>query len=262
MPVSVASCGDAGAERAMISQVAARPAPAGQRETFCSSCRARAKGMCGAVPAAELSALGAISRTKVLASGMPVAREGDHADAVYTVVSGMLKLYKVLPDGRQQITGFAASGDMVGLSYGETFAYTAETITAATVCRFPRNGLNAMMARRPELQGRLLAMTSIELTAAQDQILLLGCKNAAERIASFLLALVRRSAGGAASEGEQTVFLPMQKTDMSAYLGLRPETLSRQFRKLEDGGLIERVAADRIRLIDMSTLAELAGRAG
>ncbi|WP_448188842.1 Crp/Fnr family transcriptional regulator [Azospirillum sp. sgz301742] len=260
MPFSVASCGDAGAERAMISQVEAKPAPAGQRETFCSSCQARNKGMCGAVPAAELSGLGAISRTRVLASGMPVAREGDHADAVYTVVSGMLKLYKMLPDGRQQITGFATSGDMVGLSYGETFAYTAETITAATVCRFPRNGLTVMMGRHPALQARLLAMTSIELTAAQDQILLLGCKNAAERIGSFLLALARRSA----EEGvtETTVFLPMQKTDMSAYLGLRPETLSRQFRKLEESGLIERVAADRIRLIDMAALADLAGRAG
>lgn len=262
MPFSIASCEDAGTQRAMISTLA-EPAPAAPRETFCSSCQARSKGICAALPAAELSGLAAISRSRVLASGMPVAREGDHADAVYTVMSGMLKLYKTLPDGRQQITGFATTGDMVGLAYGESFAYTVETVTAATVCRFPRNGLNVMMARHPQLQARLLTMTSIELTAAQDQILLLGCKNAAERIGSFLLTLARRSSSvDAADTARPVVFLPMQKIDMSAYLGLRPETLSRQFRKLEEAGLIERVAGDRIRLLDMDGLAEMAGQAG
>lgn len=230
-----------------------------RRETFCSSCQARDRGMCGALTAAELSGLAAISRSRVLAGGLPVIREGEQADAVYTVMSGMLKLFKTLPDGRQQITGFAGIGDMVGLSYGDGFAYTAETITAATVCRFPRAGLGAMMTRHPALQARLLAMTSIELTAAQDQILLLGCKNAAERIGSFLLTLAHRMPGRG-DEPQPTVFLPMQKTDMGAYLGLRPETLSRQFRKLEEAGLIERVAADRIRLLDPRGLADLAGR--
>jgi CRP/FNR family transcriptional regulator len=265
MTFSVASCEDAGAQRAMVSRVAAGPVPVGLKETFCSSCRARAKGMCGALSASELPGLAAISRSRVLASGMPVVREGEHADAVYTVMSGMLKLYKMLPDGRQQITGFATTGDMVGLSYGDSFAYSAETITAATVCRFPRAGLGSMMARHPQLQARLLAMTSIELTAAQDQILLLGCKNAAERIGSFLVALARR-AGEAEGGAQTTIFLPMQKTDMSAYLGLRPETLSRQFRKMEEAGLIERVAPDRIRLLDLDALSamtgsEMAGRA-
>ncbi len=256
MLFSVASSEDAGARHAMT----AGAAPVARRETFCSSCQARAMGICAALTAAELSGLAAISRSRVLASGLPVIREGERADAVYTVMSGMLKLYKMLPDGRQQITGFASVGDMVGLSYGDGFAYTAETITAATVCRFPRNGLGTMMARHPQLQARLLAMTSIELTAAQDQILLLGCKNAAERIGSFLLTLARR-AGQAVGEAQPIVFLPMQKTDMSAYLGLRPETLSRQFRKLEEAGLIERVAADRIRLLDPDALSRMAGRA-
>lgn len=259
MTFSVASCEDAGAQRAMVSSVAAGPVPASLKETFCSSCQARGKGMCAALSAAELAGLATLSRNRVMASGLPVIREGEHADAVYTVMSGMLKLYKMLPDGRQQITGFATTGDMVGLSYGDSFAYTAETITAAIVCRFPRSGLSAMMTQHPRLQARLLAMTSIELTAAQDQILLLGCKNAAERIGSFLLALARR-ADEVADGAQPIVFLPMQKTDMSAYLGLRPETLSRQFRKMEEAGLIERVAADRIRLLDLGALSEMAGR--
>lgn len=260
MPFSVGSCEDAGAQRAMIATVAAEPHAAALKETYCSSCQARGKGMCASLSAPELSGLAAISRSRVMASGLAVVCEGEHADAVYAVVSGMLKLYKTLPDGRQQITGFATTGDMVGLAYGDSFAYTAETITAASVCRFPRNGLSTMMARHPHLQARLLTMTSIELTAAQDQILLLGCKSAAERIGSFLLALAHR-AGEAAEGGQPTIFLPMQKTDMSAYLGLRPETLSRGLRKMEEAGLIARVASDRIRLLDLDALSEMAGRA-
>ncbi|HYG86075.1 MAG TPA: helix-turn-helix domain-containing protein [Azospirillum sp.] len=258
MPFSVACCGHAGAERVTLPTMPKEPVPAALKETFCSSCPARDKGLCAALPGAELSALSALSRSKVLASNQTIVREGEHADAIFTVVSGMLKLYKMLPDGRQQITGFANSGDMVGLSFGDSFAYTAETVSAATVCRFPRAQLNTLMARIPQLQGRLLALTSIELTAAQDQILLLGCKNATERICSFLLALARRSPE--ADAAAPTVFLPMQKMDMSAYLGLRPETLSRQFRKLEDAGLIDRVSAVRIRLNDPAALEDMAAQ--
>lgn len=262
MPFSVAAydlAGDhAGSERAVPPMVSKAPAASAIKETFCSSCPARNKGLCAALPGGALSPLASLSRTKVLAAGQAVVREGDGAEVIFAVVSGMLKIYKMLPDGRQQITGFATTGDIVGLSYGQSFAYTAETITAATVCRFPRGQLNTLLGRVPELQARLLAMTSIELTAAQDQILLLGCKNAAERICTFLLALARRSSDGNAAA--PTVFLPMQKMDMGAYLGLRPETLSRQFRKLEDAGLIDRVSPVHIRLNDPVALAAIAGQ--
>jgi len=256
MPFSVASCDTTDHGHAMLAAVAAEPVPATLRASQCSTCPGRSKGLCAVLQGAELSDFASISRTKVLAAARPLVRESERADAVFTVVSGMLKLYKMLPDGRQQITGFAASGDMVGLAFGEAYAYTAETVGAATVCRTSRASLTALMGRVPHMQMRLLAMTSVELTAAQDQILLLGCKNAMERICSFLLALARRTSDR--DEAVPTVFLPMQKMDMGAYLGLRPETLSRNFRKLEDAGLITRVSKMHIRLDDVAGLADMA----
>ncbi len=222
----------------------------------CGSCSARAKGMCAALSPRELPDLAAASRSGNLLSASPVMHEGDAAEAVFTVVSGMLKLYKTLPDGRQQITGFATAGDVIGLAAGQSYAYSAETVTASTVCRLPRTALVRLLERNPAVQARLLAMTSVELSAAQDQILLLGCKTAVERVSSFLLALSRRSARTA--DGRPSVFLPMPKVDVGAYLGLRPETLSRIFRKLEDAGHITRLSKERIRLDDVAALTAAA----
>ena len=230
---------------------AATAGPAAEKSR-CAACSARTKGLCAALPGEQLPDLTTSSRTINLLSASPVVHEGEEAEAVFTVVSGMLKLYKTLPDGRQQITGFATVGDVIGLSSGQGYAYTAETVTASTVCRVPRAALQRLMERHPAVQARLLAMTSVELLAAQDQILLLGCKTAAERVSSFLLALSRRSKRLA--DGSPSVFLPMPKVDIGAYLGLRPETLSRVLRKLEDAGTITRLTNDRIRLDDVSAL--------
>ncbi|MGY0835720.1 Crp/Fnr family transcriptional regulator [Azospirillum argentinense] len=218
----------------------------------CAGCSARSKGLCGALTAGDLPDLSTTSRPLDLLSATPVVMEGEEAEAVFTVMSGMLKLYKTLPDGRQQITGFATAGDVIGLAVGSGYAYTAETVTASTVCRMSRTALRRLMDRHPAVQGRLLAMTSVELSAAQDQILLLGCKTAVERVSSFLLALSRRSRPLA--DGTPSVFLPMPKVDIGAYLGLRPETLSRVLRKLEVAGAITRLTNDRIRIEDPAVL--------
>ncbi len=251
MTFSVAATAEAPVAIFAATSVSAAAIPAAEKSR-CASCSARTKGLCAALPAEQLSDLTTSSRTINLLSASPVVHEGEEAEAVFTVVSGMLKLYKTLPDGRQQITGFATVGDVIGLSSGQGYAYTAETVTASTVCRVPRAALQRLMERHPAVQARLLAMTSVELSAAQDQILLLGCKTAAERVSSFLLAISRRSKRLA--DGSPSVFLPMPKVDIGAYLGLRPETLSRVLRKLEDAGTITRLTNDRIRLNDVTAL--------
>lgn len=236
----------------------------------CTHCSSRRNGICSSLDDAILAGLAVVTRKGDLLSGRVVMHEGDAADTVYTVLSGMLKLYKSLPDGRQQITGFATAGDVIGLAIGELYAYSAETVSPVSLCRIPTADLRRILGKSPALQARLLTLTSVELSAAQDQILLLGCKTAVERVASFLLALAARARTGAihlADSGQVTqaegddapvVFLPMTKADIGAYLGLRPETLSRVFRKLEDAGSIRRVSKDRIRLDDIAALQALA----
>lgn len=235
----------------------------------CLNCASRRNGVCSSLDDAELPGMSVVTRKGELLSGRVVMREGDPADTVYTVLSGMLKLYKSLPDGRQQITGFATAGDVIGLAIGDLYAYSAETVSPAGLCRIQTGDLRRILVNSPSLQARLFALTSVELSAAQDQILLLGCKTATERVATFLLALATRAQGHAATvngpaveDGVPVVFLPMTKADIGAYLGLRPETLSRVFRKLEDAQSITRVGKDRIRLDDVAALQSLATISG
>ena len=105
------------------------------------------------------------------------------------VTTGSLRVYKLLPDGRWQITGFLFAGDFLGLAIGETYVFSAEVMEPSTVCRFRKGPFRALVEHFPPLEHMLLHRTSHELAAAQSQVLLLGRKTAIERVASFLLDL-------------------------------------------------------------------------
>ena len=131
--------------------------------------------------------IAAVSSLQKRGPGETLFVEGDEMDSVYEVVRGMLRLYKLLPDGRRQITGFLSAGSLLGSAPEGVCLYTAEAITEVTLCRYKRAAFERLIDEVPGFAKRLLAATSHELRAAQDQMLLLGRKTAAEKIASFLL---------------------------------------------------------------------------
>ncbi len=146
-------------------------------------------------------------------------------------------MYKLLPDGRRQITGFANGGSFLGLAVSDTYAFTAEAIDVVRYCRFPRARLRVLMRDFPGMEERLLKVASTELVAAQEQMLLLGRKSARERVASFLLA---RSRLGSAGQCASVYFvLPMARGDIADYLGITIETVVRTLKKLRDEGIID-----------------------
>ena len=170
-------------------------------------------------------------RTK-FAAGQTFILEGERAGHVFIVIKGLVRLYKLLPDGRRQITRFLFESDFHGLVLEETYTHNAEAVSETVVCRWPRAKLNQLCTEYPKLERRLLCEASNELMAAQEQMLLLGRKTASERLASFLGALLRREVGN-------TVQLPMSRTDIADHLGLTVETVSRTFTKLRQSGVIE-----------------------
>jgi CRP/FNR family transcriptional regulator, anaerobic regulatory protein len=188
------------------------------------------------------------------APGEIVFTEGDEANSVYEIVSGMIRLVRLLPDGRRQITGFCASGHLLGLAPEGVHVYTAEAITEVTLCRYGRAAFERLIEETPSFAKQLLAATSHELSANQDQMLLLGRKTAMERVASFFLRLAERQAGGDAD----CLDIPMTRYDIADYLGLTVETVSRTFTKLKQDGLIELLAPTRIMIRDRGQLEELA----
>src|SRR5208282_229144 len=158
--------------------------------------------------------------------------ENDPADYLYKIVSGTVRTYKILSDGRRQIGGFYLPGDIFGLEYAAQHTLSAEAVTDVKVVVVKRSALTALAARDATIGKDLFTLTGRELQRAQDRIMLL-IKSAQERVASFLLEMADRSAAGNAIE------LPMSRQDIADYLGLTIETVSRTLTSLEISAAIE-----------------------
>lgn len=177
-------------------------------------------------------------------AGATIFREGDPAVHLYTITTGAVKLYKLLSDGRRQITAFLFPGDFFGLSGDGTCAYTAEAMLPVMLCRFPRNKLANLCDELPLLEKRLLATTTQELAAAHEQMLLLGRKTARERVATFLATLRRRLS--AKKHASPLISLPMGRSDIADFLGLTIETVSRTMTAFRREGLIDLPDANHV----------------
>jgi CRP/FNR family transcriptional regulator, anaerobic regulatory protein len=196
----------------------------------------------------RVATLGASQR---LRPGQQLFAEGDRADDIFETVSGTVRLYKLLPDGRRQIIGFLGAGRLLGFAHHDTYAYTAEAVTVVTLHRYARHGFDRLMDQIPGLARRLLSAATDELRAAQNQMLLLGRKTAAEKIASFLLAME-------ADGGNDEILVPMARGDIADYLGLTIETVCRNLAKLKQDEIIGLPTPNRITILDRERLEDLA----
>ena len=187
---------------------------------------------------------------------MPFARnseiygENEPADYLYKVVSGTVRTYKVLVDGRRQIGGFHLPGDMFGFESGDEHTFSAEAITDCKILVIRRSAVIALAARDNDVAQQMWALTARELQRVQDHIMVL-IKSAQERVAGFLLEMADRAAGGGAVE------LPMSRQDIADYLGLTIETVSRTLTQLEKTAAIELPTSRRIVLRNRSALSRL-----
>jgi CRP/FNR family transcriptional regulator, anaerobic regulatory protein len=222
----------------------------------CAACGAREQSICAALSAGDLPAMAAIRSDVRFAPGQSVFFEGDPADSLFNVKLGVVKLFKLLVDGRTQITGFLFPGDFLGLALLNKYPFSVEAVTAAELCKFPRAEFESLLLRFPALERRLLGNASHELASAQDQMLLLGRKTAQERLATFLLMMQKRAASPSAPT---IVILPMSRQDIGDYLGLTIETVSRTVTRLKKSGAIELPDPNRVLIHDADALKTLSG---
>ena len=191
--------------------------------------------------------------TETLSAGQALFWEGDPAGQIFDVLEGVLRVYKIMPDGRRAIMGFIHPDDVLGVSFQNRYLFTAEAVAEVKVRRFARRRFFALINETPALRPQLFAILCDEMSAAQDQMLLLGRKNAEERVVSFLLAIHRKSAVG------NDIELPMSRLDMADYLGLTIETVSRMMTSLARRGLIVISARHTVTLRKLIALREIAG---
>lgn len=218
----------------------------------CEACPGR-HSVCATIRANELERYAMTRTSQTFAAGTTFVDEGEPALNVFTVVSGVVKLFKLLADGRRQIVGFLVPGDMFGFAPYGKYTASAEAASEVTVCRCARRQLEGAFAEFPGVERQLLNVINRELAAAQDQMVLLGRKTAHERVASFLLSLSRRR-----PSDDDSIDLPMTRTDIADYLGLTTETVSRVFTVLKGSGCIAANGSSKIYILDSDALAELA----
>src|ERR1700754_4454969 len=160
----------------------------------CSACAVRSLSVCGALDQADLAEFERIARHIHLAPNEALFTAGQLARSVHNLTAGVARLYKLLPDGRRQIIGFALPGDFLGMAPSDRYGFSADAIDAVTVCRLSREAFTHFIAQRPHFLLRINEFAARELMLAQEQMLLLGRCTAEEKVTAFLVAWRERLA--------------------------------------------------------------------
>ena len=185
------------------------------------------------------------------APNVEIYGEGEPAEYLYKMISGAVRICKLLDDGRRQVTAFHLPGEIFGLELGQKHRFSAEAISASSILIPKRSAILALAGRDGDVARQLWTLTADALQRVQDHTLVLGCMNAKERVATFLLQMAKRTSG------DNELELPMSRQDIADYLGLTIETVSRTMTQLENDAAIRLPTSRRIVLRNRAALGRL-----
>jgi CRP/FNR family transcriptional regulator, anaerobic regulatory protein len=207
---------------------------------LCKACEARHRGVCGGLNPDQLVSLAKQTSRRVIKPGTSLMADGDEVTTYSNLLSGVVKLTKILSDGRQQIVGLQFAPDFIGRPFKRENLVDAEAATAISVCSFPKSTIERLIKDSPQLEHRLHEQALKELDEARDWMLTLGRKTAAEKVASFLYYVASHiDPEQIIHQGPVRFDLPLTRAEIGDFLGLTIETVSRQFSKLRKDGVIE-----------------------
>jgi CRP/FNR family transcriptional regulator len=228
---------------------------------LCRPCSARHRGVCSGLSAGQLQRLANAATERRVRAGAEIASPEAPAGSFANILSGIVKLSKLLPDGRQQIVGLHFAPDFLGRPFVPHSAVSAEAVTDVTLCTFPRGVLEGMIGESTGLGQRLYVQALNALDEARELLLALGRKTAREKLATFLLLIAGRlrpeeNGAGDGGAGEIVIDLPLTRAEIADVLGLTLETVSRQFAALRRAGIIRLEGARRIVVTNRTRLKE------
>ena len=217
-------------------------------------------GLCREVngPSGDLRLLETIVRNrKMFKRGDLLYRAGDPLRAIHAIRCGSIKTYVLTNDGRVQITGFHVTGELLGLGAiaANHYASEARALESTMVCEVPIQVLEAYSEEIPSIRQQMLKILSQEILDNQELMLLLGKKNAEERLATFLLSLSRRFEKRSYSPIKFN--LSMSRSDIGNYLGMAEETVCRIFTRFQDESLLT-TERRQVQLYDLDRLKSIA----
>lgn len=227
----------------------------GATPTDCAACRVRGISVCSALDSDDLIELGRLSRPCSFDARQMITLEGQTSAPVHNITGGVVRLYRMLDDGRRQILGFLFPGDVLGIEMAKEARVSAEAVSDTTACRFEADAFARLTARKPRLLAKLHERARHELDGARDHAVALGRRTAEERIGWFLVSLLGRSP--VQPDKRPVIALPMSRQDIADHLGLTIETVSRTLTKLSREGAIA-IEPHAVRVLDRNRLQRLA----
>ncbi len=227
----------------------------------CGPCIVRQRGLCGALTRDEQLQFKKISRRRTYRPGETIYSANDESEFFAAVVSGVVKLTKILFDGRQQVVSLLLPPDCVGRPYGKGNTNFAVAATKVELCCYSYSAFEGLLEEFSGLKQRLFEQTLDELDAARDWMVVLGRKTAEERVASLLLLLASRSSLASPTEPvDHAAFeLQMKRSEIADFLGLSYETVCRQITALKRKDVIRLTGTRRFAVPDVGALAALSG---
>nr|PZN37039.1 MAG: hypothetical protein DIU70_13390 [Bacillota bacterium] len=216
------------------------------------------------LPPAGLAALGGILRHRAARRGEAVAHAGEPVDHLIIVATGQLKAVRTGPSGREQVVRTLQPGDFVGeLALFSAARHEHDLIAVAdsNLCLVPRDGMQEILRRYPEVALALVAALAERLAAAERLIADLALRDVGQRLAAELLRLAESASPAPAAgqpPGPMTVRLTMPWSELAHRLGTTPESLSRRLRALAAQNLIAQPDPRTVVILKPQELARLA----
>lgn len=198
-----------------------------------------------------------VQRRRPLRRSEYLYRAEDPFRAIYAVRAGAIKTTVLSINGEEQITGFHLSGEILGLDAINSGRHpcSAQALETTSVCEIPFDNLEYLATKIPGLQQSLLRIMSKEIFKDHELLYAVAKRSADERLAIVLLSFSNRF--GRRGLSRTRFRLPMSRAELSNYLGLAPETMSRLFRRFQEQGLIT-ASGKEIALQDIGALRDLA----
>jgi CRP/FNR family transcriptional regulator len=228
-----------------------------EEPVVCRSCEARHGGVCSSLSPAQLMELSKHSSRRKLEAGNELIGQGESISTYANILNGVVKLSKMMSDGRQQIVGLQFAPDFLGRPFVGESNTTVEAATDVNICIFPRNVVDRILNQSPQMEHKLYDQSLKELDEARDWMLTLGRKSAQEKVASFLYLIATHI--DPENDDKSSFDLPLSRADIADFLGLTIETVSRQMTKLRKEGVIHIENNRHVTVGDLDRLNYAAG---
>ena len=226
----------------------------------CADCALRRAPGVVPVSADELAAIQDFrSSTQRVRAGAAIVQEHHASGKLFTLYAGWAFRYKTLADGRRQILNFLLPGDFIGLQseFTDDATHGVEALTDVQLCVFPQEGLWNLFHSHPKLGYDITWLCASEEQLVDENLVTVGLRNAAERIAMLLVHLCRRAERVALMDEACSIAFPLTQQHIADALGLSLVHTNKTLRKLEKLGLHE-LKAGRLRLVDPGALERIA----